>query len=197
MLAEQCLIADRPSLCLGQRSDDVTVTLVGHTQSGHGEQLTAGSAEVVVAAAEQVHLGVGALAGKHGVVLQLRLAQSGAVACDHDQLGGSLAHVAQGLAVAQGEFAGLDHQLQASVDALCCLLCLLGHHDLRTKQESSSRICIEHKGNSAPEFNTTSREVWLSCCRKPQPKQCFLRAAGLGAPKEQAAELDKPAEGGP
>lgn len=107
-------------LSLSALAKDVRVPGVRDRQHRYAEVLSAGGAEVGVGAGVVVH---GAL-GKHGKVLNLRLAQGRAVAGDEHHLGAGAAHRLDGRLVSQRGLSGLHHQLEPGVHRLDGLLLL-------------------------------------------------------------------------
>ena len=67
--------------------------------------------------------------GKHSVVLNLGLAERGAVIADDDELRLAGSQGLQGRLIAQGVLARLHHQRKARVDGLGRCLNFLGHFD--------------------------------------------------------------------
>lgn len=81
--ASRCLRLCLHSFLAGQAADDVGVAWVGDGQAAHPVVAAAGGAQLVVVAMEVVHPGL----RQHGVVLDLTLAQGGAIVGDQHQLG--------------------------------------------------------------------------------------------------------------
>jgi hypothetical protein len=105
--------------------EDVGVSLVGDRDHGHTEELSASSSKITVGTGVVMDSAL----GKHGVVLNLRLAQRRAVGRDDDKLclGGSQS-LDSGL-VTKGRFSRSHDELELGVDGLNGLLRFLsrGH----------------------------------------------------------------------
>lgn len=89
------------------------------------EELTGSSTEGNVGALVVVN---GSL-GKHGVVLDLGLAQGRRVGRDEDELGLARAHVLESALKAEGDLTRLDNKLELGVDVVLGRLLSLGSHD--------------------------------------------------------------------
>jgi hypothetical protein len=109
--------------CFHLSGGDIGITDVSDRQDTRAEVLTAGSAKVEVVARVVVDRGL----GEHRVVLDLGLADWGAVVGNHDQLGATSAEGGQGLASAQDVLAGAHDELDLGVDRVYLRLRLLGH----------------------------------------------------------------------
>lgn len=114
------ILKNQQHLSLRSLAKDVRVTSVRDGQHRYAEVLPARGAKVGVGPGVVVH---GAL-GEHGKVLNLRLAQGGAVVRDENHLGAGATHRLDGGLVAQGSLARLHDQLKPSVHRLDGLLLL-------------------------------------------------------------------------
>lgn len=115
------------SLLAWEAADDVGVSRVSDREAAHSIVPSTGSAKLIVVTMEVVHTGL----RKHGIILNLTLAQSRAVVGNEDKLGFALAQCLQSRFESQAVLATLHHQLQASIDGVCglgSLGLLLGGH---------------------------------------------------------------------
>lgn len=135
---------------------DVRVTGVQDGQDTDSEQLTTGSAQLVVAALEVVDRSL----GQHGVVLQLGLSQDRGVGGDDDHLSLVLSDRLDGRLVAKGVLTGLDGQGQLGVHKVGILLALWGLNN--------TRGCTKRSGAS---HYTVSIRLSYSAQRKRHPPQ--------------------------
>jgi len=122
-----------PLLYLLLAGKDVGVTGIDDGEDGAVVELTAGGTKVGVVTRVVVDGGL----GKHGKVLDLGLAERGAVRGDEDHLGPALAEGLGGGLVAEDGLAGLHDQLEAGVHVLHVLL-LCSH--LRGKRRLYRKI---------------------------------------------------------
>merc|ERR1740121_3035541 len=102
------------SLIARQRSDDVGVTRISDREAAHAVVAPARRAKLVVVSAEVVHASL----GKHGIVLDLALAQSWAIVRDQNQLGLTLPQRLQCCLGSQAVLAALHNQGETSIDAV-------------------------------------------------------------------------------
>lgn len=102
--------------------ENVRVTGIENGKSSNAEKLTAGGSELVVATLEVVHSAL----GKHGVVLQLRLAEGRSVTSNDHKLGLSLTERLDGGLVTKGVLSGLDNKGELLGDSLGVLLSFRG-----------------------------------------------------------------------
>lgn len=102
---------------------DIGVSDISDSQAADTEELTASSTQSTVVLGVVMDVGL----GQHSVVLDLRLAESGGVVGNNDQLSVTLADRLQSGLVAQSGLTGLHHQLEARTDGLGSLLVNLSH----------------------------------------------------------------------